>query len=86
MMGTIQLYRENPDTLEREIIGTLSENQLDFLIDNIEEDLDEDEEYLLNLDTISYLKEQGADSNLIAMLEKALAGNQDGIEIVYLIE
>jgi hypothetical protein len=85
-MGIIQLYKENPDTFEREIIGTLSESQLDFLIDNVEEELDEDEEYFLNSDTVSYLKEQGADSNLISMLEKALAGTQDGVDIIYLIE
>ncbi len=85
-MGTIQLYKENPDTFEREILGILSESQLDFLIDNIEEELEEDEEYLLIPDTVSYLKEQGADSNLISMLEKALVGTQDGVEIIYLIE
>jgi hypothetical protein len=85
-MSPIRLYRENPDTYEREILGTIDEKQLDFLMENLEEEFDEDEEYFLMPDTIDYLKEQGADSNLLAMLENALAGTQDGVDILYIIE
>jgi processive 1,2-diacylglycerol beta-glucosyltransferase len=85
-MSTIRLYREHPDTYEREILGTITENQLDFLMENLEEEVDEDEEYLLMQDTIDFLKEQGVDADLLAMLEKALAGTRDGVDILYLIE
>jgi hypothetical protein len=85
-MGIIQLYKEHPDTHRREILGALTEKQLDFLVENLEEEFEEDEEYLLYPDTIDYLKEQGADRDLVVMLEKALAGIQDGIDILYLIE
>lgn len=85
-MSVIRLYREHPDTYEREILGTITENQLDFLMENLEEEVDEDEEYLLMQDTIDFLKEQGADADLLAMLEKALAGTRDGVDILYLIE
>jgi RNA binding exosome subunit len=85
-MSAIQLYKEHPDTYKREILGTLTEKQLDFLMENLEEEFEEDEEYFLNFDTVGYLKEQGADNDLIAMLEKALAGTQDGIDIFYLVE
>ena len=85
-MSVIQLYKEYPDTYKREILGTLTENQLDFLVENLEEDFEEDEEYYLIPDTLDFLKEQGADSDLIAMLEKALAGSQDGIDIFYLVK
>jgi hypothetical protein len=85
-MGTIQLYKENPDTCKREALGTLTESQLDFLADNLDEDFEEDEEYVLYPDTVDYLKEQGADKDLIAMLQKALAGSPDGVDIMYLIE
>ncbi len=85
-MSTIQLYKEHPDTYEREILGTITENQLDFLMENLEEEFEEDEEYFLVPDTIDYLRDQGADSDLLAMLEKALAGTQDGVDILYLIE
>jgi len=85
-MGIINLYKENPKTYEREILGTITENQLDFLIDNFEEEFEEDEEYLLNAVSINFLKEQNADKNLIALLEKALADTKDCIDIVYLVE
>jgi hypothetical protein len=86
MMSTIQLYKEHPDTYKREIIGAITENQLDFLIENLEEEFEEDEEYFLNSETIEYLKEQGADGDLLAILEKALAGAQDGVDITYAVE
>jgi hypothetical protein len=85
-MSPIQLYKEDPDTYEREILGTITENQLDFLMENLEEEFEEDEEYLLMPNTIDYLREQGADSDLLDLLEKALAGTQDGVDILYLIE
>jgi len=85
-MSPIQLYREHPGTYEREILGTITENQLDFLMENLEEEFEEDEEYFLNADTVDYLRDQGADGMLLAMLEKALAGTQDGVDILYLVE
>jgi hypothetical protein len=84
-MSAIQLYKEHPDTYEREIVGTITEKQLDFLMENLEEEFEEDEEYYLNPDTVDYLKEQGADRELLALLDKALAGTQDGVDIFYIV-
>ncbi len=84
-MSAIQLYKEHPDTYKREIIGTITEGQLDFLMENLEEEFEEDEEYYLNTDTVDYLKEQGADGDLIALLEKALVGTQEGVDILYIV-
>jgi len=85
-MSVIHLYRQHPDTYERKMLGTITEEQLDFLIENLEEEFDEDEEYYLSPDTLDYLKEQGADSGLVSMLEKALEGSQEGVDIFYLVE
>ena len=85
-MPAIQLYKEHPKTCERQTVGTLTEKQLDFLMENLGQEFEEDEDYFLNLDTVDYLKEQGADRDLIAILEKALSGTQDGIDIFYLLE
>jgi hypothetical protein len=85
-MDTIQLYKENPGTCKQEILGTITESQLDFLIDNLEEEFEEDQEYFLSPDTIDYLKNHGADNQLLTLLEKALAGARDGVDIFYLIE
>ena len=86
MMSVIQLYKEHPKTYKRIAMGAITEKQLDFLMENLEEEFEEDEEFLLMPGTIDFLKEQGVDRNLLAMLEKALAGTQDGVDIVYLIE
>lgn len=85
-MRTIHLYREHPRTYKRELLGTITEGQLDFLLENLEEEFEEDEEYLLFPDTVDFLKEQGADSELLAILKKALAGTRDGVDILYLVE
>jgi processive 1,2-diacylglycerol beta-glucosyltransferase len=85
-MSSIHLFKQNPDTYERISLGIITEEQLDFLVENLEEEFDEDEEYFLSPDTLDYLREQGADSALISMLDKALAGTQDGVDIFYTIE
>ena len=85
-MSVIKLYRENPQTYEREVLGTITENQLDFLMDNLEVEFEEDEEYLLNVGTLDFLKDQNADKSLITLLEKALLGTRDGIDILYIEE
>lgn len=85
-MSAIQLYKEHPTTYERQIVGIITEKQLDFLMENLEEEFEEDEEYFLNFDTIDYLKEQGADKGLVAILEKAISGTQDGVDIFYIVE
>jgi hypothetical protein len=85
-MSTIQLYRELPDTYKREILGSLTEDQLDFLIDNLEEEFEEDMEYFLDSHALEYLKDQNADKSVLALLEKALTGYQDGVDILYVIE
>jgi hypothetical protein len=85
-MSVIQFYKEHPHTYKREAIGTITEKQFDFLMENVEEEFDEDEEYFLNADTIDFLKEQGGDKDLIAMLEKALSGIPDGVDILYVVE
>jgi hypothetical protein len=85
-MSIIRLYREHPKTYESEHLGTITEAQLDFLIENLEDEFEQDEECFLIPDTIDYLKDHGADDNLLSILEKALAGNQDGVEIFYTFE
>ena len=84
-MSVIQLFKERPDTYEREILGTITEAQLDFLAENLDEEFEEDEEYFLSPETLDFLKEQGADGALIALLEKALTGAQEGIDIGYMV-
>ena len=82
-MSTIQIYRVHSVTLEREVLGTISEEDLDFLADNLQEEFEEDQDYYIDQATVEYLKDQGAGAPLISLLYKALEDEEEGIEIGY---
>jgi hypothetical protein len=81
----IQLFIEDPESGGRESLGTLSEEQLKFLVNHLEEEFEEDEAYYIDHDTVDYLHDEGAEEELIHLLEKGLAtvGDGEGIEIAY---
>jgi hypothetical protein len=62
------------------VIGELSDDQLDFLIDQLEEEEREDQDYYLDLETIDLLEENGAEDALITLLRTAL-GSNEGIDV-----
>lgn len=57
------------------IIAEITEDQMQFLMDNLEEESSIDEDYYFNEATIEMLKERGADEKLINILERAI-GNK----------
>ncbi len=61
-------------------LGILSEAQLQFLIDQLEEETSEDRDYYLNPTTLELMEKEGGDPQLIALLRRAM-GEKDGIEI-----
>ena len=61
-------------------IGTITEDQLQFLIDELEEESAEDRDYYVSADTIDMLEEDGADRELISLLRGALAG-REGLDV-----
>lgn len=63
-------------------IGKIREDQLQFLIDQLEEEDSKDQDYYVNRDTLELLKENGADSQLIKMLTEAL-GNNDDLDVIW---
>ena len=63
-------------------IGMIREDQLQFLIDQLEEEDSKDQDYYVNRDTLELLKENGADSQLIKMLTEAL-GNNDDLDVIW---
>lgn len=69
----INLY--NADT--GELIGTLSEQELKFLNDNLEEESAEDQDYYIGAPTVDYLQDNGAGKNLLALLRQAMGENQE---------
>jgi hypothetical protein len=72
----VQLY-----DAEREArLGAISEEQLRFLMDSLEEESVEDRDYYLTAETIDMLEEDGADTQLVSLLRQALAG-REGMEV-----
>lgn len=63
-------------------VGEVSEDHLDFLIDNLEEEWADDQDYYLNAAMIDSLETKGADAALIRTLRRALGGNED-VEILW---
>lgn len=55
-------------------IGIITEDQVQFLIDNLEEEGIEDQDYYIDPDALSFLAESGCDPELLTMLTEALEG------------
>jgi hypothetical protein len=72
----IRVYNSDTD----ELIGQINEDQLSFLIDQLEEEAEDEEAYYIDQSTIEYLEEHGADQELLELLRKGL-GEEEGIEI-----
>ncbi len=61
-------------------LGSISEDDLKFLIDNLEEESEDDTDYYLTRETLELQKGRGASAALTATLEGAL-GDRDDVEI-----
>ncbi len=68
------------DNATGRLVGSINEEQHEFLMEMLEEESTIDDSYFLDLATLDYLAESGADEGLIEMLTEAL-GSSDGIEI-----
>ena len=58
-------------------IGTIDDKQLAFLVAQLEEENDDDNDYFIDKDTLELLSDNGADPELLALLEKGLAGDEE---------
>ena len=63
-------------------LGQITEDQLQYLIDNLEEEWLEDQDYTITPLLLEYFEGNGADAGLVSLLRDALAG-RDEIEIVW---
>ncbi|RKU06298.1 galactosyldiacylglycerol synthase [Candidatus Poribacteria bacterium] len=66
-----QVYRLI-DIEHDEEIGVVTEDQVQFLIDNLEEEGFEDQDYYIDSESLSFLAENGCDEELLSMLADAL--------------
>lgn len=58
-------------------LGTLTEAHLQFLIDELEEESGEDQDYYINETTVDLFEEKGADKALVSLLRSALNGRTE---------
>ncbi len=65
-----------------EEIGTISEDHLKFLSAQLEEDHEDDKDYFIDRETLELLSDNGADPELLAILEKGL-GRDDEMDITW---
>jgi hypothetical protein len=63
-------------------IGPINDSQLKFLVEQLEEEHDEDEDYYVDRDTIEVMSDNGGDPELIGLLEKAM-GDDDHMDIAW---
>ena len=63
-------------------VGTITDAQLQFLIDQLEEESTDDTDSYIDHATLDLFEEMGAEADLLALLRQAL-GTHEGIEIVW---
>lgn len=61
-------------------LGTITDAQLKFLIDQLEEESTTDQDYWINADEVDIFESKGAEPALVAFLRKAL-GKRDEMTI-----
>jgi processive 1,2-diacylglycerol beta-glucosyltransferase len=74
----VKLY----DNSTGQYLGRIEDEDLQFLIDNLEEESLTDTDYYVNRGTLALLKEKGMNEDVAKLIEGAMEGN-DEIEIRY---
>lgn len=64
------------------VIGQISDAQLQFLIDQLEEEHEKDQDYFVDHDTLEMLADRGCDPALLDLLRGALGEGQE-LDIVW---
>ena len=63
------------------MIGRISEGDLQFLMDQLEEESSEDRDYCVDEATIDMLEEEGAPAALVSLLRIAVENHAEGLDI-----
>jgi hypothetical protein len=65
-----------------QLLGTISEQELQVLLDHLEEEDSHDQDYWVNAETIELLEAEGAPANLLDTLRDGM-GSREGFELVW---
>ena len=68
------------DKETKQSLGTITEEQLQFLSSQLEEESETDHDYYINLDTLELFEEKQIDPQLLELLRRAL-GDREEMEI-----
>ena len=63
-----------------ELVGTIDDVELEFLVETLEEESHSDRDYYVDAATIDMLDGDGAPASLTALLRRIL-GSQEGVEL-----
>ena len=63
-------------------VGEITEEQLKFLTDQLEEESSDDQDYYINKPTLDLFAGQGADAQLLDLLRGAMGGREE-MELVW---
>ena len=63
-------------------LGTISEEELQFLTDQLEEEYADDRDYYIGRAELEIMKENGAQPALVGLLESTM-GDREGVEIAW---
>ena len=58
-------------------LGSITDEQFQFLVDRLEEESSQDDDYYLNRTTVDVFEQEGADPGLIEVLRRALGGREE---------
>lgn len=65
-----------------ELLGEITESDLQLLIDQLEEEDEEDTDYFISPVTIDLLEQKGARPELVTMLREAV-GDSEGVDVAW---
>jgi hypothetical protein len=58
-------------------LGTITDAQLTFMVDQLEEESTEDQDYYINADTLDLFEQNGAEPALVDLLRRALGSRAE---------
>jgi processive 1,2-diacylglycerol beta-glucosyltransferase len=65
-----------------QLIGSVTEEEFQVLVDALDEESDEDTDYYIEAGTIEMLEDEGAPESLVKLLRDAL-GTREGVEVAW---
>jgi hypothetical protein len=69
------------DKSDGSLIGNISEDDMRFLMEQLEEESEDDGDYYIDEGTVDLLEEEGGSVSLIKLLRDAVTEKADGIDV-----